>query len=183
MDIQYVAGLFDGEGTVRIFKKVRENHIGYYVSASLAMCHRPVIEELQKKFGGTVHNNRADLTGPNRRCQFGWHTANKKAEAFLRQVTPFLIVKREEAEIALVLRDHMQQNPYIWRRGFRNNRDEILAYREHLYQRCKALKHVNYPPIEQDKEKPPSTRGRRRQSTAKGTQPLSSQDALKESVR
>ncbi len=55
---KYIAGLFDGEGYIRIFKKSKKNHVGYYISAGIGMCHRPTIEAFHEKFGGSLDRQR-----------------------------------------------------------------------------------------------------------------------------
>jgi hypothetical protein len=70
---------------------------------------------------------------------------------FLRRIRPYVIVKREEVDLVLQLRDHIDQHPYNFKgRGDganRKDREKILAYREKLYQACKALKKRSYPPL------------------------------------
>jgi hypothetical protein len=152
MDDNYVAGLFDGEGFARIFKKVRQGHVGYYPAVGIGMTHYPVIKMLYDEFGGHLNENRHDLRNPKYRIQFCWGIHNQGVAPFLRRILPYVIVKREEVELVLALRDHIDQNPYHHKgRDVGNNRkdirDEILAYREDLYMKCKILKKRAYPTL------------------------------------
>lgn len=151
MDDRYIAGLFDGEGYVRIAKwqKPNSTHVRYNVFVGLGMTYRPVIETLHREFGGTLTENRHDKRNPNARIQFTWMAASQVAASFLRRVLPYLVVKKEEAEIALVLQEHIDANPYtpVGRYKTRENRDQLLAFREDLFQEISALKKRSFPSL------------------------------------
>jgi len=151
MDDRYVAGLFDGEGVVRINRKQRGVHRGYNLHVAIGMNYYPVVKALCDAYGGSVHMNRHDLRNPKNRIQFSWIVANQKAATFLRRILPFAIVKLDEIVIALKLQDHIDANPYIsaGRNHMleRKNRDKILAYREELCIQISALKKRSFPPL------------------------------------
>lgn len=143
MNIYYVAGLFDGEGYVYIFRKEHGNHIGYYVTAGILMCHYPTMLAIHEQFGGHLNGNRSDLRNPKHRTGFTWGVANQKAANFLRQIRPYVNIKSDEIDIALQL----QANIDLHRGKYGNQRDEVLAYRDTLYQQCKALKKRTFTPL------------------------------------
>ncbi len=151
MDDRYAAGLFDGEGYVRIARwaKPGSKHIRYQVIGGIGMTHRPVIEALREAYGGSVNMNRHDLRNKNHRIQFTWHVGSQIACDFLRRVMPHLVVKREEAEIALALQEHIDTNPYVsaGRNALRDDRTDIIAHRESLYRKISALKKRSFPPL------------------------------------
>lgn len=150
MDIRYAAGIFDGEGFVYIFKKVKRESIGYYVSVGVNMCHRPTVEAFYHRFGGHL-NNGSTRKNPTHRRLFYWGAANRMAASFLEEIRPFLVVKADEADVALQLQKHIDQHRYISpgrnHMTERPNRDAILAFREGLFQQCKALKTVEFEPL------------------------------------
>lgn len=143
MNIHYLAGLFDGEGYVYIFKKTRGNHIGYYLSTGITMCHRPTLEAIHQQFGGHLNGNRAELRNPNNRTQFMWGAANKAAADFLKQIRPYTIIKADEIDIGLELQRHIEEIGY----PTKEQREEVRNYREELFQKCKALKDRSFEPI------------------------------------
>lgn len=55
----YLAGLFDGEGSINIFRTQRKDRIAptYFVEISLGNTHRGVLEWVHGKFGGRVTHN------------------------------------------------------------------------------------------------------------------------------
>ncbi len=153
MDDRYVAGLFDGEGYVRIARWAKPNsiHLRHAVYAGIGMTYCPIIEAISREFGGYVYSNRHDLRNPNSRIQFVWSVGSQIAAAFLRRIQPHTIVKRDEIDIAITLQDHIDQNPYISagrnHMHERKGREELLAYREDLFHRITALKKRSFPPL------------------------------------
>jgi hypothetical protein len=151
MDIRYCAGLFDGEGCVAIRKWAKPNstHIRYSVYCSLGMTYKPIIEELQGRFGGSLHLNRHDLRNPKHRIQFTWVAASQIGATAMRQMLPYLVVKRDEAELAIALQDHIDSTPYV-RAGRkkvpREGSEAINAYRNELYEKITALKRLIFLP-------------------------------------
>lgn len=150
MDDRYAAGLFDGEGYIRIarWQKPQSVHIRYQVFGGIGMTYYPVIQMLRDTYGGSINQNRHDLRSSNHRIQFTWHVGSQIAAIFLRRVIPFLVVKKEEAEVALMLQEHIDRLPYKpGGTGIRPDRDQVLAYREELYQRISSLKKRSFPPL------------------------------------
>src|SRR5882762_7888852 len=98
MNMHYAAGIFDGEGYVYIFKKrvgSKPNHVGYYISAGITMCHYPTIKAFHDKFGGHL-NSGSERVNPKHRPQFMWGTANQVAAKFLRAIRPYILLKADE---------------------------------------------------------------------------------------
>lgn len=153
MDDRYVAGLFDGEGYIRIskWKKPNSTHIRYQLFGGIGMTHRPIIEALHAEYGGTLHQNRHDLRKSVNRIQFTWTFASQQGATFLRRILPYSVVKREEIELALQLQAHIDDNHYL--PAGRNHMDErpdrveIFAYRDILHDKIRDLKKRSYPPL------------------------------------
>lgn len=157
MDIHYVAGLFDGEGYVRVNKWIKPNstHIRYNLFVGLNMTYRPVIEMLHAQFGGGLHSSRKDLRNPKQRVLFCWMVASQCAATFLRAIQPHVIVKKDQVDLALEFQAHIDNNPYTphGRPGkihgllFRENRDELLAFREECFCRIRDMKKERFQPL------------------------------------
>ncbi len=141
MNLEYAAGIFDGEGYVYIFKKQRQNYLGYYVSVGLTMCHYPTVKAFHDQFGGHLNSGSARVN-PKHRNQFMWGLSNQMAAKFLVTMIPHLVIKKDEAIIAVALQAHIElykKGPY--------DRDKVLIWREGLFQQCKALKSVEFAPL------------------------------------
>lgn len=114
------------------------------------MTHRPVIEMLQKEYGGSVSMNRHDRRKPEHRIQFTWSVASQVAATFLRRIQPYCIVKADQIEVALAFQAHVDETPYSSKgrsRQPRENSDAIRAYRDTLYDQITALKKQSFLPF------------------------------------
>jgi hypothetical protein len=155
MDDRYAAGLFDGEGYVRInrWEKPNSTHIRYNLFVGIGMSHLPIIQALQREYRGSLNMNRHDLRNPRARIQFTWNVASRIAATFLRRIEPHVIVKKDEVLIALRFQDHVENTPYVRlgrKKERRENHEEIYAYREGLYREISALKKRSFPPLLND---------------------------------
>lgn len=148
LDDQYAAGLFDGEGYIRInrWEKPNSNHVRYQLFGGIGMTFKPVIDLLQQTYGGSLHVNRHSERNANHRDQFGWIVASQTAATFLRRVLPYLIVKRDEAEIALEVQASIDEWKFKLgnRGGFHPDRDKVFAHRKALAARLFELKHRSF---------------------------------------
>ena len=96
MTDEYCAGIFDGDGTVSIRKRSKASGAtGYHVHVVVYNMNADLLDGLRAEFGGVVYWR----TG-NRHCG-EWMISCRQAKTFLRRVLPFLIIKRERAELAL----------------------------------------------------------------------------------
>ena len=151
MDNRYAAGLFDGEGYVRIarWKKPKTLHVRYQIFAGIGMTHKPIIEQFHKTYGGSLHMNRHDERNPRHKIQFSCILASQKAATFLRLIYPFSVVKKEQIDVALDLQEHIDFVPYkpTGSHSLREGYDEILKYREELFHRIISLRKLSYEPF------------------------------------
>ena len=101
---EYIAGLFDGEGSVTIgcTKKSRTNW-AFVPHASLANNYKPILELLQKEFGGYI-----GPVGGKSRC-WALNFTTKAAKDFLLVILPFLVIKKKQAEILVDFIETRQQ--------------------------------------------------------------------------
>lgn len=88
----YFAGFFDGEGCIHIDNKHR-------LSITVSNTNERVIEMFSTIIGGTVkirsrrNSKQRDITR--------WAVSGQRAMMFLEKMLPYLVVKREEAELAI----------------------------------------------------------------------------------
>lgn len=145
MELAYAAGLFDGEGYVRIARYAKPNstHVRWQVIAGLGMTYKPIIVSLHKQFNGSLYVNDHSKRNPNHRPQFMWETKSQDACIFLRQVLPFLVVKLDEAILCLDLQANIETYKFKLGNRFWKHTDHasIVAYRQSLADRVSELKH------------------------------------------
>jgi len=138
MDLAYIAGLFDGEGSICIAKaKPRGGRKSphYTLAINITNTNMEVLEWTQSLFGGSI--NRKE--GVNKPC-FSWYCSALKAEHFLMSILPFLKIKKGRAKIALGYRRWVDSLVLPSGRGRRWSND-VIAKKEEFRQRIKVLNH------------------------------------------
>ena len=136
LDIRYVAGFFDGEGSVSITR--RKPRIGasgqptspkYILEAIIWNTNRRVLELIQQDFGGVLKRRRP--RGNQRKESWGLVWSHGRAYSFLERVFPYLVVKREQAKLGLM----------YWESRKRSKRlpESEIQKRHYFYERMKTL--------------------------------------------
>jgi hypothetical protein len=120
MEAPYAAGLFDGEGTVGIYRTTngRPTQSGdktyWAIRLSIVGIYQPTIRDLYNQFGGGYGTQKRQalqhVPGSGGKvydpklCRQGWRwmlTSRPGVEKFLRAVRPYLREKSKQADIAL----------------------------------------------------------------------------------
>ena len=109
LDLAYMAGLFDGEGSISIVKRryartARTTRIysGFSLRIALGNTSREACETFARAFGGGVHLDHQH--GQKVRPVYRWTLADAKAGAALAVLAPVLKIKAQQAKVALVFR-------------------------------------------------------------------------------
>ena len=143
IDINYLAGFFDGEGTVIIqrgFNRRRSGTYPYYqLRVGISSTHCTILLEVQEQFGGKVGTNKPN---PNQtKPSHYWWASGQTARDFLMKITPHLREKRPQAELALQLPFIKERQKSFEDRRQRTPEDRELQ--EHIWAEVKRLKHVS----------------------------------------
>jgi len=97
--LEYLAGYFDGEGCVCV-SAGSHGAKSLYLLITIQTGDPEIVQLFAEQFGGTC---KAIANKPNAsRQQYRWAIYGVKAQNALRQLLPFLIGKREVAELALI---------------------------------------------------------------------------------
>jgi hypothetical protein len=142
-DLAYVAGIVDGEGCIQVQKykkRKRERSTPYKLQLRVSNTDLRLVQHLQSLFPGYIYNGSEKRK--NRRNQFYWHVNGKKAAHILEKLVPFLVSKKDQAEIAIAFQDTFNQ--YY---GIYGLPKEIIAFREECYQKCRKLKKKEFKPL------------------------------------
>ena len=147
-NVSYLAGLFDGEGCIFIGRrdgsKSGKSHTpSYNLSVSINMVHRPLIEALAEQFECYIITHKKDLKNPKHRRAFEIVMSGNKARRFLISVYDDLVVKKEEARLAIMFQDHMTR--YDGKLMYMSSADQaaIREWRESIRLQVKALKRTS----------------------------------------
>jgi hypothetical protein len=94
----YSAGLFDGEGSVGVYRKKRGKYIRHDLHVGIKMTDINPLQYLRAYFGGSISFPR--VSG-NRKKQYAWQLTATKAVNFLEKIYPYLKVKQPGAVLAI----------------------------------------------------------------------------------
>jgi hypothetical protein len=133
--LAYIAGLVDGEGCIQINRRDNGKRFGLYVS--IDNTDRRMIEWLERtiQYGFcTVQKKRAKA---NWNAGYRFVVQERYAADLLQRVKPYLVIKREQAEVALEF-----QARKITQRGHHLTADVVALYGSYQ-QRLKLLKPRN----------------------------------------
>lgn len=96
IDIAYMAGFFDGEGSISIMRRAKGKP--YWLRVQLGQANKWILQLIQFQFGGSLFHNRPR---ENRREAWQWSASANIAMGFLKCILPYLKLKKGEAEIAI----------------------------------------------------------------------------------
>lgn len=149
MDNLYIAGLFDGEGFIVIPKgkpRIKNNaqrSPQFSLRIGVEMINKnQILDKLYKTFGGHLYK-RPGRRAENRQVTTLWYEGGDNAMEILKKIIPHLIIKKEQAEIAIKFQEHMKKHRLKFPRKQRLG-NEIIEFR----QECKdAIQKLNgvYP--------------------------------------
>lgn len=138
--LAYAAGLFDGEGYVDIYKATQSK-----ASKSPSLMLRVVISQkdglimnwLQDNFGGNVNKeSRQDS------YIYRWDIRSQAAKRFLLLIQPFVLIKREQADLAIRYENDKEKYLETLKgfRGFRQLSEDEINNRLKMREELKKLK-------------------------------------------
>ena len=140
----YAAGLFDGEGCIRINHRIRKSnpksktvYHEYSEFATITQRDGRIIDWLKENYGGNCYLiSRKNHVRFSSEPLYTWTITNSKAREFLEKIVPYLVYKKDQVEAALQLR--------INERRIRQSQDELI-FRENIMAEVKRLKKVYIP--------------------------------------
>ena len=102
----YIAGLFDGEGTVLINERkststYHRDFPSYALSIVISNSDRGIIDWLNDTYGGYVNEHSEDAGFESHRPSWQWKKFGTEAMGFLKLMLPFLRIKRRQVELAI----------------------------------------------------------------------------------
>lgn len=98
--MEYKAGIVDGEGSLNIAKD--RNH--YVPVVRVSNNHKGIIYKFREDHGGCVCVIKKDREHPT----FVWCIKGRQAHQFIRNIFPYLIVKKSQAQLLLEFYDRFK---------------------------------------------------------------------------
>lgn len=111
----------------------------YRLEIKVSMTVERVIHMLRDTCGGyyyPIHWH----TRHNNRTAYSWGVNGNKAAEILKQLLPYLIVKKDEAILAIQFQEHLQSLRNKLRHLPADQQEAIMAYRESIYVALRAMK-------------------------------------------
>lgn len=131
LDPAYVAGIVDGEGCISIFRSRKQAKSGRYqwlthqLVLTVANLDINLLNSLREAYGGGLHGVR--YPDPHQ-----WSVTGEAAEEVIRLIKPWLIVKAEQAKLALEFQEAGRGRSYGYKRP-----PELTEFREDMWIRMK----------------------------------------------
>lgn len=103
LDAAYMAGFFDGEGSVYAASRYGKTNIGDRRPSPIIMVcigntNLPVLELHKAEYGGSLHSRKKN---DRWQLQWQWSIGPRAAEQYLRAIRPYLVIKAEVVDAAL----------------------------------------------------------------------------------
>lgn len=153
---EYFAGLFDGEGFVRIdnhFLQAVTGNPRYQLHVGIAMTHKPAVKLCHERFGGLFKGDDCfKKTMPKSRTIYRWAAVSNGAYDFLKVIQPFSIVKRQQIDIAITFQEHIRtyKSKMVGNRGDLALRARLFAERAAMCEQIRLLKKEEFPLVTSD---------------------------------
>jgi hypothetical protein len=139
LSLAYFAGLIDGEGYLGIKRdgiKGRGLSPVYIERLSVGNTDKPILEMLMEYFScGRLYYRRSVSS---RNEWWLWDVVNRQAVSVLKQIYPYLRIKKIQAELIFALSE--SKMPQRFRLT-----PETIAYRDSLVDKIKSLHHPSRP--------------------------------------
>ena len=102
---QYIAGFFDGEGCIGIYKR-KDRYNGACLRTQLTQNKTKesflILDFLRNEYGGSLSEQKT-LSGE---IKYNWQLNPKGVPVFLKDILPYLILKNHQAQLGLYWLEH-----------------------------------------------------------------------------
>lgn len=128
----WAAGFVDGEGCVNISRGIaRDRWVTYQMCFIVAQRTREPLDILMSLFGGRIRT-----AGKPEHVHYEWRLNSQKAMEALKELLPYLIVKRQIAELAI----RFQEQLNAWRKKYgMKYPEEAKAVRDVMFLEARRL--------------------------------------------
>jgi len=149
-EIAYIAGLFDGEGCVNIYKidtpktyagGERKKYPRYELTTSIYNCNKDVLSWLHETFGGYLQT-RHRYKKPEQvelgkwKKSYAWKLSANQAKMFLEMIVANMRIKKQQAQLAIEFQTARSKK--------RNRCNPITPQENNLFRKCwEQMKELN----------------------------------------
>lgn len=133
-DLAYLAGIIDGEGTIFIQRRMDNGTWTYWSRMQVVNTYKPLIEWIYSTFGGLMYTVNRSKPNRIRKTQYQWYTRISLVDVLIPKVYPYLINKKQHAEIFMEFRKTFTHG------SKKRLTNEVQLFREECMHK---LKHLN----------------------------------------
>lgn len=139
LSLEYIAGLLDGEGCITIEKSKRKGKRNFSFDLRVTIVNKckKVLELIHQQFNGSLIPR--NHTKPQHSICWTWTITSNKAKEFLNLILPFMVIKKEEAKVAIEFQNY-QLNSGIVTHMSNEKRIERIEHKLKLYKLLSSLK-------------------------------------------
>lgn len=143
LKLAYCAGFFDGEGSISIHFSMRDMKNGkayprWQEEVKVTQLDKTPLLVFKELFGGYIYKTLHYTINRIPYHRYDWKLASNQAHEFLEIIAPYLILKKEEAEIAVEFGTTFY---IIGKRDTRNGvKSEVLAKRKELHDKIRQVR-------------------------------------------
>jgi hypothetical protein len=138
VDWARLAAFIDGEGSI-VINKAGKNGTRFTVRISISNTDPRLIHWIKNTFGGSVCIHR--VSNPKHRDSMKWDAACREAQTILQNCYQYLIIKREQADVALAYYETVPTQCM----GSTRIKPEVIEKRQELRDKISRLKKVSLP--------------------------------------
>lgn len=134
---QYLAGLFDGEGSVTVVKyhpKYSPNRLHYVLRVHIANTNKELMDLLVENLGGFYRSAQGKKEW---KVDYQWALSADKAFRFLKSIYPHLVIKQKQADVAFEF-INFRKNNVVVKKKFGTSIEFLQQY-ELYYMQMKKL--------------------------------------------
>ena len=145
----YLAGIVDGEGSIGYYFHKSKNR--YEATLSIVNTDPRLMAWIKEKvgIGNFVSARKQDASGRRKHVAHVWRINNRpRVKEFLEAITPFLVVKQDQAQLLLNLWASEPSSSAHTKRAYVLNTPEILNNRLMASLSLKELKHAHHELVE-----------------------------------
>ena len=153
MDKSYLAGAMDADGWFCIKRvppkpEAHRHNVTYFVFIGFCQVQPEVPSLLHIEFGGSLQHRHQKEKRKGRKssgwkANYYWTTTSQKACNAIRELMPFLKVKKEQAKLCLALQENIDKYRFTWtKKGIKSAQalpKEIIDTRTNIYEELASL--------------------------------------------
>lgn len=135
---QYIAGLFDGEGTCGVYPS--NSGTSFVPKLAIANGFRPILDMLHEQIGGRICDRHAGSVETRRGAVWAWTVEGvRNVRPVVERLIPHSIIKLDQL---LLMIDYCETEPDVPYRGAWNRMpDEVRELRGRIAQQLRDAKH------------------------------------------